>query len=72
MPEYLVGKALDDWLSARWKLNEFRDWTRSDGTEWGRVHGYYVNLGGFILDFTELKDVDNLPLGDAKRAKVLP
>jgi hypothetical protein len=69
-PEYLVGKALNDWLSARWEFEDFANIARVEGTEWETVHGYYANLGGFVLDFTELEVFNNVLLGSAEMVKI--
>lgn len=64
MPEILVGKALDEFLSARAPFNnELARLAMDDGTEWGLTHAYFANLGGFVLDFTEILDQQSLEMG---------
>jgi hypothetical protein len=73
VPEYLVGKALNDWLAARYIphwCSQLADEIRSKVPEWEPVHGYYANLGGFVLDFTALKDVHTAPSEGVKLACV--
>ncbi|MCJ1263857.1 hypothetical protein MMC22_003727 [Lobaria immixta] len=57
MPELLLGKALDEFLSARHSCNKsLAKFAIDDGTEWGLTHSYFANMGGFVLDFTEILD----------------
>ena len=57
MPEILVGMALDEYLAARdTSKNELALLAKDDGTEWELIHSYFANMGGFVLDFTEILD----------------
>jgi hypothetical protein len=73
VPEYLVGKALNDWLASRYNsfLFDAGPWV-SEAADWEPVHGYYANLGGFVLDFTDIEDAQNTPSKGAELVQVTP
>jgi hypothetical protein len=50
-PEVRVGKALVDWISARHSKKRMGDFATEDGVEWTVTHGFYANIGGFIIRF---------------------
>jgi len=54
VPEYLVGKALNDWLAARGLSRTMPEKTRGIPKR-ETIHGYYANIGGFVLDFADLE-----------------
>ena len=57
MPEILLVKALDEFLLTRHSCNNFlAKFAMYDGTEWGLIHPYFANMGGLVLDFTEILD----------------
>ncbi len=47
IPEYLLGRALDDWIAARPSVDTMPKWTR--------IEKYLANMGHFVLD---VGDVD--------------
>jgi hypothetical protein len=54
MPEFLVGKALNDWMAAKATSIDMAEFVAGDGVEWKRVHCYFCNMGGFVVDFSPL------------------
>jgi hypothetical protein len=47
-PEFILGKALGD-LAAAWQCRErMRRFAEEDNVEWGLIHGFYANMGGFV------------------------
>lgn len=56
-PEILLGKALDEFLSTResW-IDDLANLAMDDETEWGPIHTSFANMGGFVLDFSEILD----------------
>ena len=54
MPEFIMGMALNQLLSA---TNSARDGTNlasQENAEWSTLHSYYANMGGFVLDFEDI------------------
>lgn len=51
-PELLIGKALEDWISARTSKEEMEDFANEDKVKWTVTHAFYANLGGFIFEFS--------------------
>jgi hypothetical protein len=49
VPEFLVGKALQDLMMARKSLDQMRKFVEMDGTTWTLTHAFYANMGGFVL-----------------------
>lgn len=51
LPELLVGRAVQDWMAARISSHDKRMkyCARLDGTVWAIEHGFYANMGGFIV-----------------------
>lgn len=45
-PEYLTGYAVAQFLAARRSMARFKAEGRGD--EWSLVHGFYVEMGGFV------------------------
>jgi hypothetical protein len=52
-PELMVGKALVDLISAPSSRNEMKTLAEVDGVEWSVTHGFYANMGGFVVRFTD-------------------
>ncbi len=57
-PEYILAKALSELLAAHDSRRQFTEWRKaqklpkqSDQKDWTTTHGYFVNMGGFILRF---------------------
>ncbi|KAI0896522.1 hypothetical protein F4806DRAFT_495824 [Annulohypoxylon nitens] len=50
VPEYIVGKALNMFLSARKMESKMRAENNIVTEEWGLVHSYLANMGYFVLD----------------------
>ncbi|MCJ1229931.1 hypothetical protein MMC12_006602 [Toensbergia leucococca] len=48
VPEFLVGKALQDLVLAIHYRNRMRQMAEKDGVEWSLAHAYYANMGGFV------------------------
>jgi len=48
-PEYILGKAFGDLLAAYESKNIMKRTAQRDNVEWGLVHGFFANMGGFIL-----------------------
>jgi hypothetical protein len=55
MPEYIMGRALSDRAAARAAQKMMQDNNMSSKTQhFELIHGYFVNIGGYYLDFTPL------------------
>ena len=48
-PEFLVGRAFQDFMMARKSRDEMRKFFETDRVRWTLTHAYYANMGGFIL-----------------------
>jgi hypothetical protein len=48
-PEYVLGKALADLCAAHISKWQMRAYVKSDGVEWGLMHAFFTNMGGFVL-----------------------
>jgi hypothetical protein len=46
VPEFMVGKAFQDYIMAWISCNEMEELALQDGVEWTMVHGFYANMGG--------------------------
>jgi hypothetical protein len=65
MPEYIMGKALNELLAAL-SVPELSCFERAKlDTEWTISHSYFANMGGYVLDFTDCKQ---LPATEAEVA----
>ena len=51
-PEYVLGKAFSDLLSARRHLPEYEKFAETDGVAWSKGHTFLANMGGFAIDFS--------------------
>lgn len=54
MPEFLVGKAFNEWLAAKATAIDMPEFATEDGVQWGKAHCYYSNTGGFVVDFSSV------------------
>jgi hypothetical protein len=50
VPEFLVGRAIQDFMMARKSCRQMREFAEPDGVKWTLIHAYYANMGGFILE----------------------
>ena len=50
-PEFLIGKAFCDRVSAEQHSRVYKATAEEDGVLWGRSHCFFANMGGFVLDF---------------------
>jgi hypothetical protein len=48
-PEFLAGKAFQDFMMARKSRHQMRKFVDIDSVTWSLTHAYYANMGGFIL-----------------------
>ena len=53
-PEYILGKAVLDFLSARHSEKAMACYARLDKTEWTESHGLLANMGVFEIVFDEV------------------
>jgi hypothetical protein len=51
-PEYILGKGLADLSTAFKSRREMEEYARTDGVEWKLTHGFFANMGGFVLNQT--------------------
>ncbi|KAE8444555.1 hypothetical protein EG329_014479 [Mollisiaceae sp. DMI_Dod_QoI] len=51
-PELLTGKALVDLISAKSSKQDMKALAQLDGVEWDLTHGFFANMGGFVVLFT--------------------
>jgi len=49
-PEYILGKALADLYAAYRSKNMMWIYSQLDGADWEWTHGFFTNMGGFVLD----------------------
>ena len=54
VPEFLVGKAFNDWMAAKATAIDMSELAAKDGVEWEGIHCYFCNMGGFVVDFSLL------------------
>ncbi|RWQ98574.1 hypothetical protein C8Q69DRAFT_459397 [Paecilomyces variotii] len=50
-PEFLLAKALTDFVSARSLSPRLKAYASEDEVDWDMAHTYYANMGGFIVRF---------------------
>ena len=50
IPEFLIGEALCDRVSAEQHLRVYKTMAEEDGVTWTRSHIFFANMGSFILD----------------------
>lgn len=48
-PEFLVGKALQDWYLAKASVNDMKEVAERSGFTWTKTHGFYADMGGYAL-----------------------
>jgi hypothetical protein len=60
VPEYLLGKALCEWLSARISVKMMKD-KLGGAHDWEMIHAYMANMGYFVLDCGEHLDEHGNP-----------
>jgi len=49
VPEFLVGKALQDWVVARQTCKEMEDFATEGSVIWTMIHSFYANIRGVAL-----------------------
>jgi hypothetical protein len=52
-PEWMLGKALLDLVSARYCHKAMEPYAEIDGREWTLSHSFFANLGGFAIVFSD-------------------
>ena len=61
-PEYMVGKAVVDRVSASYNEGVMKALAQEDDVEWSLTHTFFANMGGFEIVFidcaTEEKDFE--------------
>ncbi|KAF8847290.1 hypothetical protein BDZ45DRAFT_665973 [Acephala macrosclerotiorum] len=50
-PEWLLGKALSDLMSASLLVKKFHEFTDTDDVTWTKSHVFLANMGGFAIQF---------------------
>lgn len=48
IPEFFVGKALQDFMRARKYWREMQEFARVDGVNWTITHSFYADMGGIV------------------------
>jgi hypothetical protein len=48
-PEFLIGKARQDYVRAKASINEMSQIAIDSGFSWTVTHGFYADMGGFVL-----------------------
>ena len=61
VPEFLVGKALQDWVVARQTCKEMQDFATEGSVIWTMMHSFYVNIGGVALKVIRPQDQTKSP-----------
>jgi hypothetical protein len=54
MPEYIMGKAVNSWISARVGYRMLRKLPHEGEQPLQMIHAYFANMGGYYLDFSAL------------------
>lgn len=50
LPEFLLGRAYQEWLMAYRSRKEMQQLNSAGGFEWTLAHAFYANMGGFMLE----------------------
>jgi hypothetical protein len=53
MPEFLVGKALQDFMRARNFCREVQEFCGEDEVSWTMTHSFYADMGGFVYQVVD-------------------
>jgi hypothetical protein len=61
VPEFLVGKALQDWAVARQTCKEMQDFATEGSVIRTMMHSFYVNIGGVALKVIRRQDQTKSP-----------
>ncbi|CAI7601628.1 unnamed protein product [Penicillium manginii] len=68
-PEIMLGQAWSTRRSVALLSGQFSEYQRKDGVPWSRSHIYYVNMGGFAIQFDELLNEPEFPLQNVEPYK---
>lgn len=55
-PEYNLGTAIAELVTANWNRGLVEEWAERDSVEWSLRHSIYANMGGFAIKFDHLDD----------------
>jgi hypothetical protein len=58
-PEYILGKGLADLSTAFKSMREMEGYAQTDWVEWKLTHGFFANMGGFVLNQTRAMKSDD-------------
>ena len=47
-PEFILGKAIGDFVAVWQMRKQMKEFASTDGVEWDLAHGFYANMGGFV------------------------
>ncbi|KAE8444728.1 hypothetical protein EG329_014288 [Mollisiaceae sp. DMI_Dod_QoI] len=61
LPEFFVGKALQDFTRAKKSATYLKDVASNSGIIWTATHGFYADMGGFVLKARQESDGENVP-----------
>lgn len=50
LPEFLLGKALQDVIMAKKSEKEMKEFAEIDGVPWTAAHAFFANMGGFVME----------------------
>jgi hypothetical protein len=53
-PEFLLLKTIGDLSCAVALTEQIQERAKKDGAEWSRVHSFFTNMGGFVVQFKEV------------------
>ena len=62
-PEFMLGKATTDYVTARRLTASLRVFAEDDGVQWSNTHSFFANMGGFKIKFeheTKSRGVDEI------------
>ncbi|KUJ06827.1 uncharacterized protein LY89DRAFT_661410 [Mollisia scopiformis] len=61
LPEFLVGKALQDNGRAKRSIINLSELANVSGIAWSTTHGFYADMGGFVLKARQQRNGENVP-----------
>ncbi|CAF9927166.1 MAG: hypothetical protein GOMPHAMPRED_004334 [Gomphillus americanus] len=58
-PEWIITKALLDWLAVRQLQSRYKAQAAKDNVPWSKAHTHFANMGGFGVSFKHLSSIDS-------------
>lgn len=57
-PEFMLGKAVSDYMTGRKNNKELQDCARESGVSWSMTHTHFADMGGFVLQYPSKPKTD--------------